>query len=399
MKTGTRSTHSAAPALLGYLYQCRYALLEALRRLPSENRFSIAIETLDDVVFEREGEPIDVLQTKHTTSPGNLSDFSSDLWKTLRIWIDGLCKGRIADAQFFLITTTRCTTGTAAAYLRTRDRDPAKALGRLSAAAFTSTNQVNIPAYESFKSLPAEMREQLVNSITVFDGSPPIGQLDEDLKKAVYPAAERRHLGSFVRRLEGWWYRRVVTHLQEDVATPISSDELEAECSQIRDQFKQDSLPVDHDIISAKVGTSQYEKMTFVKQLNLINVKGNRRRHAITNYYRAFTQRSQWIREQLVNVDELDRYDSGLIEDWDIRFLQMTDEIGDDADDPAIVNAGRDLYKWVETGAHHPIRTAVTAPFIARGTYQMMADSLHVGWHPKFRTLLQSAPSDVEVSE
>lgn len=190
-----------------------------------------------------------------------------------------------------------------------------------------------------------------------------------------------------------------MAHLQEDVVTPISGDELEAACSRIRDQFKQDSLPVDNDIMSAEVGTSQYEKMTFVKQLNLINVKENRRSHAITNYYRAFTQRSQWIREQLVNVDELDRYDTMLNEEWDIRFHQMKDELNDNAADQAIIKAGDDLYRWVETGAHHPIRAAVTQPSIARGTYQIMADFLRVGWHPEFRKLLHNISSDVEVSQ
>lgn len=400
MIAGTRNTHSAAPALLGYCYQCRYALLEALRRLPSENRISIAIETLDDVVFAPEGKPIELLQTKHhTKSPGNLSDSSVDLWKTLRIWIDEICEERIdIDARFFLITTTQCATGTAAAYLRPGNRDPKTALERLQAAATVSSNQTNLPAYHSFNSLPAKVRERLVNSITVLDGSPPIGQLDEDLKTAVYFAAERRHLCFFVRLLESWWYRRVVTHLQEDVAKPIPGDEIEAECSRIRDQLRQDNLPVVDDIMSKTVGTSEYDKRTFVKQLNLIDVNVRRRLHAITNYYRASEQRSLWVREQLLCAGELERYDTRLNEEWDIRFHQMKDELGDDTVDQAIIGAGKDLYKWVETGTHHPIRTAVTEPSIARGTYQIMADALRVGWHPEFRTLLQNVPS-VEVSQ
>ena len=400
MITGTRNTHSAAPALLGYFYQCRYALLEALRRLPSENRISIAIETLDDVVFEPEGKPIELLQTKyHTKSPGNLSDSSVDLWKTLRIWIDEICEERIdIDARFFLITTTQCATDTAAAYLRPGHRDPKTALERLHAAATVSSNQTNFPAYHSFNSLPAKMRERLVNSITVLDGSPPIGQLDEDLKTAVYFAAERKHLGFFVRLLEGWWYRRVVTHLQEDVAKPIPGDEIEAECSRIRDQLKQDNLPVDDDIMSEPVG-NQFDNWTFVKQLNLINVSARRRLHAITNFYRASTQRSQWLGALLIGPDELNRYDARLIDEWDIRFLRMTEKLGDDPTDQAIVKTGQELYEWVETGAHHPIRTAFTEPSIARGTYQMKADTLRVGWHPEFRKLLQDVPSDVEVSQ
>ena len=43
-----RGQYSAAPSALGYFYQCRFALLEALRRLPEGERVCIGIETLAD---------------------------------------------------------------------------------------------------------------------------------------------------------------------------------------------------------------------------------------------------------------------------------------------------------------------------------------------------------------
>lgn len=65
MDTNDRGAHSAASSALGYLYQVRYALLEALRRLRKEQEFLVSIETLDDVVFEEAGEAPELLQTKH----------------------------------------------------------------------------------------------------------------------------------------------------------------------------------------------------------------------------------------------------------------------------------------------------------------------------------------------
>jgi hypothetical protein len=52
-----RSQYSAAASLLGYIYQCRLALLESLKRLKSDPDIAVAIETLDDVVFEKDGSP------------------------------------------------------------------------------------------------------------------------------------------------------------------------------------------------------------------------------------------------------------------------------------------------------------------------------------------------------
>jgi hypothetical protein len=59
------SPFSAADSALGYLFQCRYALLDSLRRWRQGEDFLITVETLDDIVFERKGQPAELLQTKH----------------------------------------------------------------------------------------------------------------------------------------------------------------------------------------------------------------------------------------------------------------------------------------------------------------------------------------------
>ncbi len=400
MSTG-RGKYSAASSSLGYFYQCRYALLEALRRLSEGNPISISIETLDDVVFETDDSAVEVLQTKHhINAHANLTDASPDLWKTLRIWIEGQSDGNIPqDARFFLITTAVCNNGTAAAYLRPGVRDEKKALERLAAAASTSTSETNSPAYRAFRSLKAEDRELLVTSITVLDDSPSIGQLDDQLQQAVFYAVERQFLSSYLQRLEGWWFGRVVKHLLDDNALPIIGEELEAEASRIREQFKEDNLPIDDDIMWATVDASGYMGRTFVEQLNLIDVNQDRVVHAIRNYYRAFEQRSRWVREDLLYVGDLERYEEQLIEEWDLIFQQMRDALGEDAAEEAKIRAAQDLYKWVETGGtHRVIKPAVTEPAIARGTYQMLADDLRVGWHLEFCKRLLALLAGTEAS-
>ena len=57
------SDFSAAPSALGYLFQIRYALVLLLRADEPEN--VISIEKLDDVAFEEDGEPKQLLQFKH----------------------------------------------------------------------------------------------------------------------------------------------------------------------------------------------------------------------------------------------------------------------------------------------------------------------------------------------
>jgi hypothetical protein len=79
---------SASESALGYLYQCRLALWQTLVKLREQDEVEVSIETLDDVSFSVEGNPAELLQTKHhLNAKASVSDASPDLWKTLRVWI------------------------------------------------------------------------------------------------------------------------------------------------------------------------------------------------------------------------------------------------------------------------------------------------------------------------
>ena len=76
------TSFSAAPAVAGYLYQARLALLLSITFVNSGADLNVAIEKLDDISFEMDGTPIDLLQTKHHVDRvANLTDASADLWK------------------------------------------------------------------------------------------------------------------------------------------------------------------------------------------------------------------------------------------------------------------------------------------------------------------------------
>jgi hypothetical protein len=296
---------SAAPSLLGYLYQCRYALLDSLRRLPQGQEFVVSIETLDDVVFEERGEAPELLQTKHHLKrTADLTDGSSDLWKTIRIWCEGRTNATIPlDTTFFLITTAHAAEGSAAYYLRAGEsRNVERAIERLNSTADSSRNQTNFASYTSYRALEIDQKIGLFNNVFIVDGAPAIDDLDSSLKQEIFFVAESKFLDSYLQRLEGWWFWRVVKHLTGSSPTPILREEIDAEIARLREQFKQDNLPIDDDIMVASVDASGYQDRIFVHQLKIIEIGNPRIFFAIRNYFRAFTQRSRWIREDLLLV-------------------------------------------------------------------------------------------------
>lgn len=392
MTSANTNKYSAVDATLGYLYQVRSALLWTLMRLKAEPDFLVGIETLDDVAFESiGGDPRELLQTKHHRSAtASLTDASTDLWKTLRIWFEGAASGEIpTTASMFLVTTGEASAGSAASYLRASNRDVQAAATLLDATAQSSTSAANAAAYSAYLAATPGQRTALLTRVTVLDVAPTVIDLDGELRQEVFWAVDKEHHTAFLNRLEGWWFRRVLEQLSSS-GDRIGSVELEAQMSDLREGFKQESLPIDDDLLEFSLDEATraaHENSNFVHQLDLIKAGKRRVAAAIRDYYRAFEQRSRWLRDELVVGLDLHRYEKRLIEEWDLVFEGMRDELGDAATDRAKEEAARSVLTWAER-ASLLIRPTVTEPFVCRGSLHMLADELRVGWHPEFRDRL-----------
>lgn len=376
--------------MVGYFYQVRLALVEALVRLRDDASFQIQVEKLDDVSFEHQGKPAEILQVKHhQTREGNLSDTSPDVWKSIRVWLQGRADGSLpADALLYLVTTSVADAGSAAHALRAgTTRDVATAASKLDAAAQTSTNQDTVKGRTAYLHLTAVEREQFLSAVVVLDRSPAVMAIEDQLHKELFHAAKPTQLASLATRLEGWWQRRVLQHL--DSGGPILSEEVLAQVADLREQFKRDNLPIDDDLLDEFDDEALAER-PFIEQLRLANIRSQTRiLYAMKDYFRAFQQRSRWVREDLLIVGEVSTYEQRLKEEWERRFERMKDDFGIDAAEEEKRRAAAALYGWVESEASFPIKSSCTEPFVTRGSYQMLADRGEVGWHPEFRDRLR----------
>lgn len=386
---------AAVNPALGYLYQVRAALLWSLQRLRHDESFQVSLEVLDDVAFESDiGDPSTFLQTKHHASRmAALTDSSSDLWKTLRVWIEGSAANQIpATASLQLVTTGTAPANSAASKLKLSGRDTLGARATLDVIARTSTNAANASAYQAYESLNAQQRLALLERVVVIDAAPTITDLDEELRTVIFWAVDRAHQTPFLDRLEGWWLRRVIGQLTSTADARIASVEIESEMSDLRDQFRHDSLPIDGDLLDFVLDdatAAAHQHYRFVKQLEIIDAGRRRVASAIRDFYRAYEQRSRWVREDLVVTLDISRYEKRLAEEWENVFDAVCDEVGEAASDVERKAAARSVLQWAER-ASIPIRPGVAEPFLCRGSLHMIADEGRIGWHPDFRTLLGS---------
>src|SRR5262249_24540679 len=270
-------------------YQARLALFESLRLVYGDHSIDVAIERFDDVSFEKDGKPLELLQTKHHINKiGDLTDKSADLWKTLRVWSEAAkanpsLPGR---TRFVLITTGQAPPSSAASYLRLdggRDVDKAEAL--LAAAAQKSENQTLKEAFLAFQKLAPEMRKSLLSAVEVLDNAPVLTELEAAIEERLKLIAPRGKTATARELLEGWWWPRICNALQ-DGGGIISILELEAKLDDIRDALKRDVLPTDMEHVDPPDSElDALNEMLFVRQLRRVGVGNNRIQYAKRDYY------------------------------------------------------------------------------------------------------------------
>uniref|UniRef100_A0AAU2VWI6 ABC-three component systems C-terminal domain-containing protein n=1 Tax=Streptomyces sp. NBC_00008 TaxID=2903610 RepID=A0AAU2VWI6_9ACTN len=385
----------ASASALGYLYQFAKALHLCIEQWVNGLEWSVAVEAADDIE-KHAGSLTELLQLKQRAEGVRLTDSAPDLWKTLRIWCVAATTGRIdlAEANLFLITTAELAPDSAGYHLQPKassHRDEDKALRLLRAAREASKNDQLRKAFEAFDGLEADgaMRQSdLLSRIEVIGDAPRIDEVRKEMLGHAALAVGHDLSKPFLSRLEGWFYDRVIEQMRAPGGAPITGEEFDQVFSDLRHQFGPNNLPIDPDIADLDPEPADSADKMFVRQLDLIGVGSERIRLAVRDYVRAFDQRSRWSEEKLLRVGELGRYERRLAEEWQARFADMREDLGDEATEEEMKREAKLIYRWVDREARAQIRTGLEEVFIPKGSYHMLADELRVGWHPDYTARL-----------
>lgn len=92
----------------------------------------------------------------------------------------------------------------------------------------------------------------------------------------------------------------------------------------------------------------------------------------------------------MLYLNELDRYEARLINEWEHCYADMEDEILESEEQTDDINQkmGKKLLKEIENKDIR-IRDRFSDPFVMRGSYHILSDQLKVGWHIDFRKRLE----------
>ena len=189
------------------------------------------------------------------------------------------------------------------------------------------------------------------------------------------------------QRLEGWFIGEVILQLQNQRAEIIGKD-VQDKILDIADSLKVDNLPADFtiSIASDEDQLSPYRNKIFVKQLDAVGVNSKLINHAISDYHRAFSQKSKWLRDGLINPTDEMLYDEKLIDDWERKFAILEDIVN--TDDETKKSEGKKFYEshYVESPPSIHIKERFKEQYMITGSCQILSDKKKVGWHPNFKT-------------
>lgn len=386
---------SAGEQGLGYIYQARLALLHLLQ-LPENT--SVFLEKDDDLDFIDDDGGKSLASLKHKAIGDKLTDLSTDFWKSVNIWLaryerDGRATSNL---RFFLFTTGKVSADSFLSRflpgqqgVSSETETPTELAD---AALAKSKSKLIAPIAAAFAELNDAEKQDFLDRILIFDGSPRITDIPTTIKDKHMRIVRRDYREFVFQRLEGWWTDAVIKQLTADKPEGIFGFEVWDKLCNFNEEYKADNLPITfrQKMPYDEIDTDADPRL-FVKQLREIGISSSRIRSAILDYYRAFEQRSAWARENLLASGEVEDYEDLLADEWNRYKDVVFERLKDDSAEEALREAGATLYNWAqfETAKIESlrIRERVTEPYVLRGSFHILADAApqpRIHWHPKF---------------
>ncbi len=238
----------------------------------------------------------------------------------------------------------------------------------------------------------------MLDNIYIIDKSPNITDLEQDILHEMRLTTRPEHKELIFERIEGWWHQRVINYLVNEENEPLSFTEFNSKLNDIREQFNKDNLPIDFPRpMQLEEEDVPIDDRIFIEQLRIIMLGDIRIHKAISDYYRAFQQRSIWVREDLLLSDELEIYEERLVDEWERIFFAVKDDLGSAPTPEDYIKNGKFVFTTMER-RNINIRHNCQEPYIMRGSYHILANQLKVGWHGDFLNQLKHLLQTEEVT-
>ena len=414
MSTSSQSgAHSAEASALGFYYQALFALLVLFEQ--NTDDAAVSVEQLDDVQLSVNGRDL-LFQLKHSLSdkPPSISVKTKALWRTMKAWIDVLPEISLPETTLHLITVGDVVEDDPLSTLLTSEPDrPALIQAMVTEAERVQSEREQAKSAgeklphadrsdgcNAFLALSESERASLCGCIRICPASPDISLIEDRVASGLnFLLPAQRSV--VAKKLVEWWSRELIYSLCGRRDRVISRAELQEQISSTVAELEREHLSMDFELAEPPVDYQPNGMLT--RQIQLVNGLEFDIKKAIREEWRARSQRSLWLDANAANSTKIGVYDQVLKEHWSDLHGTVKEECATQEAD-AKAEAGLKLLRW----SHHqapdavrPIETGYNGSYYVRGSLQILAVNLEVGWHPDYEAHLKAciAPEKKEQPE
>lgn len=380
---GPAAAHSAPGQYLGFALQ---PVRMCFHLLSAEDGCGVSLEHLDDVAVHYPDGSILVEQAKSALSHNALSDWSSDLWKTIANWLEAIRSGELdPNKTLFHLYVTPTKVGKFANAIHVSDS--AKQVDALTKEIRQKLkSRKGIPAciehLEVFLSATDSERFELLKRITVVsrDDDPldalraqlratvPIQIMDQICEAAIGMAKERAD--KCIRNktpalIEVTEFRRIFhafvkKHNMAGLLASLSPN------------------PATEIVQQTLLG-----RPGFIRQLQIVDASDDQQLRAVSDYLRTTADKVLWAEQGHVFEDSFDELDGTLLR----HHGSIKSEIDDLHSDKSEVVRGRTVYNRCSV-LQLPLEGREVPGHFTHGSFHALSEEGTLGWHPRYRELL-----------
>ncbi|MCW8087671.1 ABC-three component system protein [Sabulicella glaciei] len=392
--------HSAEGSALGFWFQAYFALLTLVTLTTDEA--AIGIEQLDDVELKADGQTL-LYQLKHSISakPPPITIKSRSLWRTVKVWIDVLPQVTLAETTLHLIAVGDIPSDSPLRALTDPDTNRADLVAAMTAeaarvieareAAAKAKKTLPFPdrvdGCRAFLALSEPERLNLLRRTIIRPDSPTVGEIEQEIAGHFHFVLPE-YRPAVAKRLIEWWDRQIVYSLCGERDRVITRAELQSQVMAVVADLEQGKLVAEFETVSHP---EDYQPDGMLaRQIELVKGKPYDLERAIREEWKARAQRARWLADNPAMASKISAYDAVLREHWSDRHAELVDECAS-LEDEGKCASGLKLLRWTHHEAPstvRPIAEGWGAAYYVRGTYQVLAINLKVGWHPDYETLL-----------
>jgi hypothetical protein len=189
--------------------------------------------------------------------------------------------------------------------------------------------------------------------------------------------------------LTGWMQKTIMETIARNMPAIVSRKELQKYIEPLARQIRQKPLL---DYALSKIPTKQEltqkvkEHPVYVKQLEIIECEQDDIIEAVSDYFRAETNRQTWIEKGIIGENEMQDFESRLysFHKNKQKHISITENQRPELEQGKLL-----LLACQER--QEQIANMVPPDKTVQGTYHVLADEKKLGWHPCWQTILKKS--------